>query len=62
LTGLGFWLAGPVDTLALLYQSQFSITGLGFGGFVALLLIGGNVGLIGAWLAVGQHLRNIQPR
>jgi len=62
LTGLGFWLAGPVDTLALLYQSQFSITGLGFGGFVALLLIGGSVGLIGAWLAVGQHLRNIQPR
>ena len=62
LTALGFWLAGPVDKLALLYQSQFSITGLGVGGVVTLLLIGGTVGLIGAWLAVGQHLRNIQPR
>jgi cell division transport system permease protein len=62
LTALGFWLAGPVDQLALLYQSQFSITGLGVGGVVTLLLIGGTVGLIGAWLAVGQHLRNIQPR
>lgn len=62
LTALGFWLAGPVDKLALLYQSQFSITGLGVGGVVTLLLIGGTIGLIGAWLAVGQHLRNIQPR
>jgi cell division transport system permease protein len=62
LTGLGLWLAGPVNKLALLYQSQFSITGLGVSGFVALLLIGGTIGLIGAWLAVGQHLRNIKPR
>ena len=62
LTGLSFWLAGPVNNLALLYQSQFSISGLGFSGFLVLLLIGGGVGLIGAWLAVGQHLRNIQPR
>jgi len=61
LTSLGFWLDGPVDKLAGLYQSQYSISGLGFGGFVMLLLIGGSVGLIGAWLAVGQHLRNIKP-
>jgi cell division transport system permease protein len=62
LTTLGFWLAGPVDKLALLYRSQFSITGLGLGGVATLLLIGGTVGLIGAWLAVGQHLRKIKPR
>ena len=62
LTALRFWLAGPVDKLALLYQSQFSITGLGLGGVMTLLLIGGTIGLIGAWLAVGQHLRNIKPR
>ena len=62
LTALRFWLAGPVDKLALLYQSQFSITGLGLGGVITLLLIGGTIGLIGAWLAVGQHLRNIKPR
>jgi len=61
LTVLGFWLAGPVDKLAGLYQSQFRVTGLGFGGFISLLLIGGAVGLAGAWLAVGQHLRNIKP-
>jgi cell division transport system permease protein len=29
---------------------------------MTLLLIGGTIGLIGAWLAVGQHLRNIKPR
>ena len=61
LASLGFWLAEPVRNLAGLYQSQYSISGLGFGGFMVLLLIGGSVGLIGAWLAVGQHLRKIKP-
>ena len=55
LIGLARSLAGrarTVNTLAGLYQSQYSIGGLGLGvsGFIALLRIGGTVGLAGAWI------------
>lgn len=62
LTGLGLWLEPSVNTLASLYQSQFRLTGLGISGFITLLGIGGAVGLAGAWISVGQHMRDIKPR
>ena len=57
-----FWLSGPLATLSALYQSSFSVQGLGFGGGLILLLLGGLLGLIGSWLAVARHLVDIQPR
>lgn len=62
LVGLGLWLEPSVNKLASLYQSQFRLTGLGVSGFMVLLAIGGAVGLVGAWISVGQHMRNIKPR
>ena len=62
LIGLGLWLEPSVNTLASLYQSQFRLTGLGVSGFITLLGIGGAVGLAGAWISVGQHMRDIKPR
>ena len=59
---LSFWLEGAVAELAGLYHSQFRLRGLGLGGFSALVGAGGVVGLLGAWVAVGQHLRSIEPR
>ena len=59
---LSFWLEGAVAELAGLYHSQFRLRGLGLGGFFALVGAGGVVGLLGAWVAVGQHLRSIEPR
>lgn len=56
------WLSGPVQQLAVLYQSVFQLEGLGFSGLLALLLIGVVLGLIGAWLAVARHLSSIEPR
>lgn len=56
------WLSGPVATLAGLYQSDFGLQGLGFGETLLLWLSASLLGLLGAWLAVGRHLGDIEPR
>ncbi len=54
-------LAGPAKALAELYNSSFEINGLGVDASFGLLVLGGLLGLAGAWLIVGKHLRGIQP-
>jgi cell division transport system permease protein len=58
----GFWLlSGPVTRLAGLYQSDFSLDTLPLP-LLGLLAGGGLLlGLLGSWLAVGRHLRAIEP-
>ncbi len=54
-------LSEPVAGLALLYRSQFSLSGLNA---TEVVLLGGTgilLGLLGSWLAVGRHLRDIEP-
>ncbi len=55
-------LRGPLSALALLYQSDFHLQGLGAVAGLQLLMLGGALGLLGAWLAVARHLSAIQPR
>lgn len=63
LTQVGLLLVStPVAALASAYNSQFSLQGLGFSASILLLLAAMLVGWAGAWLAVGRHLRDIQPR
>ena len=57
-----WWLRGPLATLAVLYQSDFALEGLGLAGGAVLLAAGSLLGLVGAWLAVARHLSAIQPR
>ncbi|QFU77617.1 ABC transporter permease [Halioglobus maricola] len=57
-----WFLQQPVSSLAALYQSEFELAGLGFMGFLNLLVLGGLLGLAGAWLAVSRHLSKIEPR
>lgn len=52
------FLVTPVNELALLYGSSFSINGLGIKNTLYILLVSSLLGLVGAWLAVGKHLRN----
>lgn len=62
LVQLAFWqLHEPVRHLAGLYQSEFSLIGLGFLSTLTLLALGVLLGLAGSWLAVGRHLSAIQP-
>ena len=56
------WLDGSVSRLAALYQSSFSLQGLGFSGLLVLSLISAALGLLGAWAAVARHLSAIEPK
>lgn len=55
------WLNGPVERLADLYRSDFSLNGLSFDGAFALILVAMLLGWLGAWVAVKRHLDDIEP-
>ncbi len=66
IAGLGvllaqFWLGATVLRLAALYQSDFTLKGLGFDGVLVLVALGGALGLVGAALAVGRHIAQLEP-
>lgn len=54
-------LRAPVAALADAYQSGFELRGLGLVDSLQLVLLGAALGLLGAWLAVARHLRDIEP-
>lgn len=51
----------PIKRLALLYHSDFQLHGLGFANTVLLILFSCLLGLIGSWIAVSRHLKEIEP-
>jgi len=57
-----WYLQEPVARLAALYGSPFELAGLDVMGALNLVLLGGLLGLAGAWLAVARHLAEIEPR
>ncbi len=62
LVTLSLWLLhGPVQQLSRLYNSSFSLGSLEPLAMLVLVVVGGLLGLLGAWLAVGRHLRDIEP-
>ena len=63
LSALGFALLRvPAQALADAYQSSFQLEALGFVDSLQLVLLGAVLGLAGARLAVGRHLREIEPQ
>ena len=63
LVSVALWfLSVPVDQLARLYGSSFNLRGPGVIGALNVVLLGGALGLAGAWLAVSRHLSDIEPR
>ncbi len=57
-----FLLSGPVQELSSLYQSKFDLLAIDFRTLASLLVVSVLLGLGGSWLAVGRHLREIEPR
>lgn len=53
--------SGPVQYLAGLYTSQFQLSSLDFSTAALLLAASVLLGLAGSWIAVGRHLRDIEP-
>ncbi|HEY3486747.1 MAG TPA: FtsX-like permease family protein, partial [Gammaproteobacteria bacterium] len=51
----------PTQNLAGLYDSAFELTALGFSNMLMLIGIAIGLGFAGAWLAVGRHLKEIEP-
>ncbi|WP_375176282.1 permease-like cell division protein FtsX [Marinobacter mobilis] len=56
-----WWLSGPIERLATLYHSNFTLSGLPFDGALALLAMAMVLGWLGAWVAVKRHLDAIEP-
>ncbi|MDH5570935.1 MAG: FtsX-like permease family protein, partial [Gammaproteobacteria bacterium] len=54
-------LSSPVEKLTALYQNSFELSYLDVNTNLMLLGTGVALGLIGSWLAVGRHLREIEP-
>jgi cell division transport system permease protein len=60
---LALWLInGPVENLAGLYASGFTLHKLDMETISTVLVLSILLGLGGSWLAVGRHLREIEPR
>jgi cell division transport system permease protein len=55
-------LHGPVQRLGAEYAGQLELSGPGMLHLATLLMVGSTLGLIGAWLSVGRHLRAVEPR
>ncbi len=55
------WLGATVGRLAALYQSDFALKSIGLDGMLALIALGGILGLVGAALAVGRHIAQLEP-
>ncbi|WP_372986695.1 permease-like cell division protein FtsX [Marinobacter sp.] len=56
-----WWLSGPIERLAGLYRSDFTLVGLGLDGILALIIVAMLLGWLGAWVAVKRHLDDIEP-
>lgn len=54
-------MSSPVENLAGLYQSQFELHKMDFGTIITILVLSIGLGLGGSWIAVGRHLREIEP-
>jgi cell division transport system permease protein len=59
--GIMWWLRGAAERLASLYGSQFQVQGLTTHSAVVLLVGGIILGYAGSWIAVGRHIKAIEP-
>lgn len=54
-------IAGPLQRLNLLYQSEMTLITFSLADFLVLVIASTLLGLAGSWIAVARHLRQIEP-
>lgn len=54
-------ISSPIEKLTGLYQNKFELHSISFLTTLTLISVSILLGLIGSWLAVGRHLRDIEP-
>lgn len=54
-------LSGPTQRLAGLYQSEFELSNLSAAAGLLMIFTSVSLGYVGSWLAVGRHLKHIEP-
>lgn len=54
-----FWVAGPVNQLSSLYQSDFQLMGLSPTDILVIVLTGAILGLGGSWASVNRYLKEL---
>ena len=60
---VGFWWLGEsVEHLSRLYSSEYRLLGPSVNAFLVLLAAGAILGVLGSWIAVSRHLKNIKPK
>lgn len=55
-------MSGPVERLSGLYQTEFALHKMDFETISIILTLSVGLGLAGSWIAVGRHLKEIEPR
>ena len=55
-----YYISQPLERLLDAYGNRFVVLNLGAGGFLLVLLSGGLLGLIGAWISVQRYLNQIR--
>jgi cell division transport system permease protein len=55
-------MSGPVERLSGLYQTQFALHKMDLETIFIILALSIGLGLAGSWIAVGRHLKEIEPR
>jgi cell division transport system permease protein len=55
------FLSAPIEDLIYSYRGEFAVKGMGLLGSALLFLTGAGLGVVGAGLAVGRHLHEIEP-
>lgn len=56
------WIDSPLDELLRLYNSDYNVAGFHAEAALTLPLFAALLGLAGAWVAVGRHLKDIEPQ
>lgn len=57
-----FSISSPIEKLTALYQNQFELANVSFSTTMTLLAVSILLGLIGSWIAVGRHIKEIEPQ